>query len=62
MRPLMGFNQVGIEVYFGGNAATVGEAVTALAQGKLPPVHHGTTPAAAGEPINQGNRGPAGLT
>ena len=36
MRPLMGFNQVGIEVYFGGNAATVGEAVTALAQGKLP--------------------------
>ncbi len=36
MRPLMGFNQVGIEVYFGGTAATVKEAVTALAQGKLP--------------------------
>jgi predicted Fe-Mo cluster-binding NifX family protein len=36
MRPLMGFNQVGIEVYFGGNAATVGEAVQALVQGSLP--------------------------
>jgi predicted Fe-Mo cluster-binding NifX family protein len=36
MRPLMGFNQVGIEVYHGGNAATVGEAMEALLAGRLP--------------------------
>lgn len=35
MRPLMGFNQVGIEVYFGGPAHTVGEAVAALIAGEL---------------------------
>jgi len=35
MRPLMGFNQVGIEVYFGGNSKTVGDAVTLLMEGKL---------------------------
>ncbi|MFP4072195.1 MAG: NifB/NifX family molybdenum-iron cluster-binding protein, partial [Desulfovibrionales bacterium] len=37
MRPLMGFNQVGIDVYFGGGAATVGQAVEAFIQGKLQP-------------------------
>jgi predicted Fe-Mo cluster-binding NifX family protein len=36
MRPLMGFNQVGIEVLFGGKAQTVEEAVDALLQGRLP--------------------------
>ncbi|MFW6324420.1 MAG: NifB/NifX family molybdenum-iron cluster-binding protein [Desulfovibrionales bacterium] len=36
LRPLMGFNQVGIEVYFGGDTATVGDAVQAFAQGNLP--------------------------
>ena len=35
MRPLMGFNQVGIEVYFGGDNRTVGEAVNALLAGNL---------------------------
>ncbi len=35
MRPLMGFNQVGIEVYYGGTASSVQEAVNALAEGKL---------------------------
>ncbi|MBI5845009.1 MAG: NifB/NifX family molybdenum-iron cluster-binding protein [Deltaproteobacteria bacterium] len=35
-RPLMGFNQVGIDVFFGGQAATVGEAVMALIEGRLP--------------------------
>jgi len=35
-RPLMGFNQVGIEVYFGGDFQTVGKAVQALIDGKLP--------------------------
>ncbi|MGD9975402.1 MAG: NifB/NifX family molybdenum-iron cluster-binding protein [Desulfatirhabdiaceae bacterium] len=35
-RPLMGFNQVGIEVYFGGDFQTVGNAVQALIDGKLP--------------------------
>lgn len=36
LRPLMGFNQVGIEVYFGGDYQTVGEAVSALINGRLP--------------------------
>ncbi len=36
LRPLMGFNQVGIEVYFGGSAQTVGEAVQSMLAGKLP--------------------------
>lgn len=35
MRPLMGFNQVGIDVLYGGGAATVGEAVNALLKGTL---------------------------
>ena len=35
-RPLMGFNQAGIEVYFGGNCQTVGDAVKALLNGQLP--------------------------
>ena len=35
MRPLMGFNQVGIEVYFGGNSKTVRDAVALLVEGKL---------------------------
>ncbi|MBV1753091.1 MAG: NifB/NifX family molybdenum-iron cluster-binding protein [Desulfarculus sp.] len=36
MRPLMGFNRVGIDVYFGGISTTVNEAVQALLQGSLP--------------------------
>jgi predicted Fe-Mo cluster-binding NifX family protein len=36
MRPLMGFHQVGIEVYHGNGARTVGEAVSAILAGKLP--------------------------
>lgn len=36
MRPLMGFNQVGITVLHGGNAQTVGDAVEGLLKGKLP--------------------------
>lgn len=36
LRPLMGFNQVGIEVYFGGDHQTVGQAVQAFIQGRLP--------------------------
>ena len=36
MRPLMGFNQAGIHVLYGNGAQTVGEAVEALLQGKLP--------------------------
>lgn len=36
MRPLMGFDQVGIQVYYGGDAGTVGQAVGALAEGRLP--------------------------
>jgi len=36
MRPLMGFNQVGIDVYYGGDTQTVGQAVNFLTEGKLP--------------------------
>jgi predicted Fe-Mo cluster-binding NifX family protein len=36
LRPLMGFNQVGIDVYHGGDATTVGEAVDAMLAGRLP--------------------------
>jgi predicted Fe-Mo cluster-binding NifX family protein len=35
LRPLMGFNQVGIDVLHGGNAQTVREAVDALLSGSL---------------------------
>ena len=36
MRPLMGFNQVGIEVFHNAGSTTVGEAVEALLAGRLP--------------------------
>jgi predicted Fe-Mo cluster-binding NifX family protein len=36
MRPLMGFNQVGIQVLHGNGATTVGEAVKGLLNGQLP--------------------------
>jgi predicted Fe-Mo cluster-binding NifX family protein len=36
MRPLMGFQQVGIQVFHGSNAPTVGHAVQALLMGSLP--------------------------
>jgi predicted Fe-Mo cluster-binding NifX family protein len=35
MRPLMGFNQVGISVLHGGDSQTVGEAVDAFLSGSL---------------------------
>ncbi len=35
MRPLMGFNQMGIDVYFAANAPTVGVAVKAFLAGNL---------------------------
>lgn len=35
MRPLMGFNQVGVEVYYGQNAPSVGAAVEALLKDSL---------------------------
>jgi predicted Fe-Mo cluster-binding NifX family protein len=36
LRPLMGFNQVGISVYFGGEARSVSEALKAFIEDKLP--------------------------
>jgi len=36
MRPLMGFNQVGIAVLYGADAQTVGDAVKAFLNGTLP--------------------------
>ncbi len=35
MRPLMGFNQVGIDVFYGAGAPSVGTAVDALLKGTL---------------------------
>ncbi|MCF8069837.1 MAG: dinitrogenase iron-molybdenum cofactor biosynthesis protein [Desulfobacterales bacterium] len=35
LRPLMGFNQVGIDVYYGGDYQTVGDAANALVAGNL---------------------------
>ncbi len=37
MRPLMGFNQMGIQVFFGAGAPSVGAAVTAFLEGRLQP-------------------------
>ncbi len=37
MRPLMGFNQVGIKVFYGAGAPSVGAAVAAFVQGRLQP-------------------------
>jgi predicted Fe-Mo cluster-binding NifX family protein len=36
LRPLMGFNQVGIEVYYGGRVRTVRQAIEAMLSGQLP--------------------------
>ena len=36
MRPLMGFQQAGIQVYYAGDFNTVGESVSAFLDGKLP--------------------------
>ena len=36
LRPLLGFHQVGIEVYYGGEAQTVGQAIQAMLEGQLP--------------------------
>ena len=36
MRPLMGFNQVGIEVFHNNGLTQVGQVVTALTEGRLP--------------------------
>jgi predicted Fe-Mo cluster-binding NifX family protein len=36
LRPLMGFQQVGINVFYGAQSETVGDAVHALLDGKLP--------------------------
>ena len=36
LRPLMGFNQVGIDVYYGGGFQKVGDAINAIIAGKLP--------------------------
>jgi predicted Fe-Mo cluster-binding NifX family protein len=36
LRPLMGFNQVGIKVYYGGDTQTVRQAVEAMLAGQLP--------------------------
>ncbi len=35
-RPLMGFNQAGVEVYYAGNFPTVGQSVQAFIEGRLP--------------------------
>ncbi len=49
LRPLMGFNQVGISVYFGGEARSVGEAVDAFLANKLPEFRQEHTCGGGGE-------------
>lgn len=39
MRPLMGFNQMGISVYFAGNQPTVGMAITGILPGQTDGIH-----------------------
>ncbi len=50
MRPLMGFHQAGIQVLYGNGAQTVGEAVAALLQGKLPQFNSEFTCGGGGAP------------
>ncbi|UCG09075.1 MAG: NifB/NifX family molybdenum-iron cluster-binding protein [Desulfobacterales bacterium] len=50
LRPLMGFKQVGIDVYFGGQAQTVGEALNAVLEGKLPQFSQEHTCGGGGNP------------
>jgi len=50
MRPLMGFNQVGIKVYHGGGARAVKEAVEAFVQGRLPEFSQQHTCGGGGNP------------
>lgn len=38
MRPLMGFRQMGIEVYFGPDGDTVGSVIDQLLEGRLTPI------------------------
>ncbi|MFZ1986038.1 MAG: NifB/NifX family molybdenum-iron cluster-binding protein [Desulfatitalea sp.] len=49
LRPLMGFNQVGIQVLHGGDAHTVGEAVQSAIAGKLPQFQQMQTCGGCGE-------------
>ena len=51
LRPLMGFNQVGIQVFFGGQAQTVREAVNAILEGKLPQFSQEHTCGGGGNPV-----------
>mgnify|MGYP006283212967 FL=1 len=55
-RPLMGFNQVGIAVYFGGESRSVGEAVQAYLEERLPEFRQEHTCGGGGggaQPIHQ---------
>jgi predicted Fe-Mo cluster-binding NifX family protein len=50
MRPLLGFNQAGIQVLFGNGAQTVAEAVEAFLQGTLPQFSTEFTCGGGGQP------------
>jgi len=54
LRPLMGFNQVGIEVYFGGSAPTVGHAVKDFLAGNLPQFGQEHTCGGGGQSMQMG--------
>jgi predicted Fe-Mo cluster-binding NifX family protein len=55
LRPLMGFNQMGIEVFYGGNQPTsVGLAVAALSQGLLQRFSQNHTCGGGGTPAQDG--------
>lgn len=50
MRPLMGFNQKGIQVFYGAGAPSVGAAVDAFLQGRLQPFTTDFTCGGGGSP------------
>lgn len=54
MRPLMGFNQVGIDVFYGAGAQTVGDAVNAFLNGSLQPFTREYTCGGGGAPQKGG--------
>ena len=50
MRPFMGFNQAGIDVYYADGAQTVGEAVSSMMAGRLPQFNKEHTCGGGGHP------------
>jgi predicted Fe-Mo cluster-binding NifX family protein len=52
MRPLMGFKQVGIEVYYGPTGETVSQAIQQLLDGRLQPIGQHQVCGGGGGPVS----------